>query len=79
MAKKQSCSRCHTLINPGAHANKFKGAVFCDNCYPGIPPHIGRGRFEDNQERDRQIRHMKSVMPGMEREIDGLFKGDGRW
>jgi recombinational DNA repair protein (RecF pathway) len=74
MAKKQSCSRCHTLINPGAHANKFKGAVFCDNCYPGVPPHIGHRQFEATQKLAQDKAFLKRTMPGMEKEIDQLFK-----
>jgi len=77
MAKKRSCCRCKQPFQEGQSVNKFKGNYYCDSCYPGVPPHIGRHRDNDMLRRQRDIDFLKRTMPGMEQEIDKMFnKGE---
>jgi hypothetical protein len=73
MPKKRSCCKCKQPFQEGQPVNKFHGNYYCDSCYPGVPPHIGRRKINEVIRRQREINSLKITMPGMEKEIDEYF------
>lgn len=70
MVKNKSCSRCKHKFSLGEPTNKYHGMILCNNCYPGIPPSVGRKNFKRNQE----IEKFKYAYPEFKDEIDKIFK-----